>query len=93
MLQTLLLLPRKKCKAPVSGKGKEERGSVPSIWPWAMAQLFGYTAQVMRPGTSLATPRTMAGDRGPSPQPTTQNLNKILKIYPKWHTSALSAAG
>lgn len=32
------------------GRGeKKERGSVPSMWPWAMAQLLGYMTQVLLP--------------------------------------------
>lgn len=50
---------------------REERGSVPIMWPWATAQLLGCMAQVMPLGTGLIKPGITAEDRGPSPRPIT----------------------
>lgn len=54
------------------GRERKEHGSVPSMQPWAMAQLLGCMAQVVLPGTKLIMPGITTGDRGPSPRPITQ---------------------
>lgn len=53
------------------GRERREHGCVPSMWPWATAQLLGCVAQVGLLGTSLTKPGVTAEDRGPSPRPVT----------------------
>lgn len=74
------------------GREKKECGSVPSMWPWAMAQLLGCMTQVLLPELASSCLGGLLGMgallQGPSLRGRRDN-----PLHPRWHAGSRSLWG
>ena len=74
------------------GREKKERGSVPSMWPWAMAQLLGCMTWVLLPELALSCLGRLLGTGAPL-QGLTLRHRRDNPLHPRWHAGTPSLWG